>query len=183
MIFLVLLINNYRCLLFPPNPWIPTLQVGDVLLVEKVTPRLSNNYNNKVGDMVLFAPPPRLREIVSSSGGKQLSDRDLFVKRIAARPGDVVTVDPTGAVQINDATPPFGRDLCDTEPLKLIERYIQPVESQSVGKGKVFVLGDCGSVSVDSRVWGSLDTTNIKGKPIIRIWPLLRFGNIPSPLQ
>jgi len=162
----------------PSRSMDPTLQVKDVLVVDKVSPRILGDRNKKIGDVVLFSPPDRLRAIVSSSGGR-ITDRDLFVKRIAAGPGDTVSVDSSGAVKVNGVSPAQRRDLCGAEPLRLIERYIQP-GSFTVKDGQVFVLGDCSSVSVDSRVWGPLQSSEIVGKPIMRIWPLERFGVVPS---
>lgn len=169
----------------PSKSMDPTLQVGDVLLVEKVTPRFKNS---NVGDVVLFTPPSPLVDIVaaSSNGGKKLSDRDLFVKRIAAGPGDAVSTTKAGSVAINGQKPVGRRDLCDTEPLRLIEKYITPVDGENniVPENSVFVMGDCSSVSVDSRVWGSLSRDNIVGRPIFRLFPLKRFGAVPPlPMQ
>jgi signal peptidase I len=162
----------------PSKSMDPTLQVGDVLLVEKVTPRLLGERAETVGDVVLFSPPKRLRDIVASTGG-HITRRDLFVKRIAGHTGDLMLVDRQGKVQINGQPAKENRDLCGAEPLRLIERYIQPGET-SVGKNEVFVMGDCSSVSIDSRVWGPLESKDIVGKPIMRIWPLERFGAVPK---
>jgi signal peptidase I len=173
-----LLISQMVSLYFIPSKSMdPTLQVKNVLVVEKVSPKLMWSSEN-VGDVVLFTPPPQLREIVSSSGGR-IANRDLFVKRIAAGPGDVVTIESSGAITINGAAPKENRNLCAAEPLRLIERFIQPA-SYTVQEGEVFVLGDCSSVSVDSRVWGPLNAKDIVGKPLLRIWPLEQFGAVPS---
>lgn len=168
----------------PSRSMEPTLQVGDVLLVEKVTPRLlSRNQKQMVNQVVLFYPPQPLKDIVAQSGGR-LNDRDLFVKRIASGPGSQFTVEKSGSVRINGMPPIGRRDLCEAEPLRLIEKLIQPVsdnDSKSIiSDDEVVVLGDCSSVSVDSRVWGPLPTSNIIGRPIIRIWPLQRFGPLQS---
>jgi signal peptidase I len=154
----------------------PTLQVGDVLLVDKVSPLIF--HQQKVGDIVLFSPPSKLQDIVAKSGGR-LNSRDLFVKRIAASLGDKVTVDADGEVTVNNENVVDGRrDLCEAEPLRLIEKYIQPSKDQVINENEVFVMGDCSSVSVDSRVWGALDVQQIVGKPILRLWPLEKFGPI-----
>lgn len=160
----------------PSKSMDPTLRVGDVLFVEKVTPRLLKNPS--MGNVVLFNPNDKLQEIVKKSGGR-ITDRDLFVKRVAAGPGDLVSVDATGAVKINGEPAKGKRDLCEEEPLKLIQRYVTPMENQEIAKGEVFVLGDCSGVSVDSRVWGPLKNEDIVGRPILRIWPLDdRWGSI-----
>jgi signal peptidase I len=177
-LFTAFVISQAVSLFFIPSKSMdPTLQVGDVLLVDKVSPRIFRQ--NKVDDIILFSPPRKLQEIVAKSGGK-LSTRDLFVKRIAASPGDKVTVKASGEVTVNDVNVVDGRrDLCEAEPLRLIERYIQPVQDEVIDDKEVFVMGDCSSVSVDSRVWGPLETKQIVGKPILRLWPLKKFG----PLQ
>ena len=150
--------------------------VGDVLLVDKVSPRVLKNQN--AGDVVLFSPPSKLRDIVSANGGS-LTSRDLFVKRVAASSGDRVKVNAAGEVFVNGKLADGRRDLCEAEPLRLIEKYVKETkEEQILGPDEVFVLGDCGSVSIDSRVWGPLKTENIVGKPILRLWPSERFGSI-----
>ena len=181
-LFTAFLLSQVISLFFIPSKSMdPTLQIGDVLLVDKLSPRISRQIsprNSKVNDIILFSPPSELQEIVTKSGGN-LSSRDLFVKRIAASPGDKVTVYADGDVEVNDENVVVGRrDLCEAEPLRLIEKYIQPNKDQIIDSDKVFVMGDCSSVSVDSRVWGPLDTENIRGRPILRLWPMSRFGKI-----
>lgn len=161
----------------PSKSMDPTLKVGDVLLVEKVTPRVLKNPN--VGDVVLFNPNNKLQDIVKANGGK-ISDRDLFVKRVAAGPGDKVSVDSTGSVVVNGAPVSGKRDLCEEEPLRLIQRYVQPIDNLEIKQDEVFVLGDCSSVSVDSRVWGPLSKEEIVGRPLVRIWPFESMGSVPA---
>ena len=40
------------------------------------------------------------------------------------------------------------------------------VEELTVPRGSVYVLGDCADVSVDSRVWGPLRTSEIRARPL-----------------
>jgi len=179
LVFFFLLSLATSLFFIPSRSMDPTLQVGDVLLVEKISPRLPTPLNRyEVGDVVLFKPPDALREIVALNGGK-LTDRDLFVKRVAAVPGDTVTVDKSGSVLVNHKPTGVRRDLCDAEPTKLIERYIEPGDS-IVEKDHVLLLGDCGAVSVDGRVWGTIKTSNIVGRPMVRTWPTSRMSTIPS---
>ncbi|KAG7352471.1 signal peptidase I [Nitzschia inconspicua] len=174
-LFTAFVISQAISLFFIPSKSMdPTLQVGDVLLVDKVSPRVMRQ--QRVNDIILFSPPSKLQEIVAKSGGK-LSSRDLFVKRIAAAPGDTVTVKANGDVYVNDDDVVTGqRDLCEAEPLRLIEKYIEPTKDEVIEMDYVFVMGDCSSVSVDSRVWGPLETKQIVGRPIVRLWPLEKFG-------
>lgn len=163
----------------PSKSMEPNLKVGDVLLVEKVSSKLSGASWLQKGDVVLFPAPSRLQDVIVSSGGKRINDRDLFVKRIAATAGDAVQVDSSGSVQINGDVAPGDRQMCDAEPLRLIEKYIEPGETV-VGEKELFVMGDCSDVSVDSRVWGTLSRKNVVGRPLLRVWPLERFGGLPS---
>lgn len=161
--------------LIPSKSMDPTLLVGDVLVVEKVTPRILRN--PQVGDVVLFHPNRQLQDIVTASGGR-ISDRDLFVKRVAAGPGDTVSVDATGGVAVNGAPAAGRRDLCAEEPLRLIRRYVTPVADRALRDDELFVLGDCGSVSVDSRAWGPLNKEDLVGRPLLRVWPPARVGAV-----
>lgn len=187
----------------------PTLNVGDVLVVEKVTPRLNNLVQSitssstsfyKPGDVILFQPPTKLKEIVENTGG-QLNDRDLFVKRIAALPGDSIEVniqdntdsDEIAQVKINSIPVQEiqgNRNLCvqnfekeKQEALpKLLGKFITPTQS-TIPKNEYFVMGDCGPVSVDSRAFGFLDQKQIIGKPLFRIWPDVSKVSSSLPLM
>eukprot|EP00594_Rhizosolenia_setigera_P015284 CAMPEP_0178975094 /NCGR_PEP_ID=MMETSP0789-20121207/22917_1 /TAXON_ID=3005 /ORGANISM="Rhizosolenia setigera, Strain CCMP 1694" /LENGTH=630 /DNA_ID=CAMNT_0020663693 /DNA_START=108 /DNA_END=1997 /DNA_ORIENTATION=+ len=196
-LFTAFLVSQMISLYFIPSRSMePTLNVGDVLVVEKVTPRLNNLVQSitssstsfyKPGDVILFQPPTKLKEIVESTGG-QLNDRDLFVKRIAALPGDSIEVniqdntdsDEIAQVKINSIPVQEiqgNRNLCvqnfekeKQEALpKLLGKFITPTQS-TIPKNEYFVMGDCGPVSVDSRAFGFLDQKQIIGKPLFRIW-------------
>jgi signal peptidase I len=160
----------------------PTLLKGDVLLVEK----LPGIYGRtKKGDVILFEPPQTLRDIISSSGGSKISSTSLFVKRVVGLPGDkdIIMDESTKDVMVNNE-PSAGpdRNLCDDEPLRLIDRLLVNGKGKSItelGENDVYVLGDCKAVSVDSRVFGVLPKENIIGKPVSRIWPPSRMSSGP----
>jgi signal peptidase I len=148
----------------------PTLVKGDVLLVEKFPNAFSRTSR---GDIVLFRPPSALTQITGSINGNS-----LFVKRVVGLPGDTnIVLDPeTKEVTINGGEKAAGpdRNLCEDEPLKLIDRFLENGRGKSIDKledGEVYVIGDCKTVSIDSRVFGILPAENIEGKPVGRIWP------------
>ena len=158
----------------------PTLMRGDVLLVEKFPGVFDRT---KRGDVILFRPPSALREIIGNSNTNRnaISGSSLFVKRIVGLPGDQnIMLEPeTNEVTVSGqrAIGP-NRNLCDDEPLRLIDRLLENGKGKSIdqlGKDDVYVLGDCKAVSVDSRVFGVLPKSDIEGRPIGRIWPLSRF--------
>ncbi len=158
----------------PSSSMEPTLMKGDVLLVEK----LPGIYERtKKGDVILFKPPETLTRIIFNNGGSPISSSSLFVKRVVGLPGDInIEMDElTKDVSIN-GEPSVGpdRNLCDDEPLRLIDRLLVDGKGKSISKlgdDEVFVLGDCKAVSVDSRVFGVLPKDRIIGKPISRLWP------------
>lgn len=162
----------------------PTLLKGDVLLVEKF-PGIYGRTQR--GDVVLFTPPQTLRDIIINAGGSSsaISGNSLFVKRLVGLPGDrnIALNSETNDVAI-DSVPTVGpdRNLCDDEPLKLIDRFLESGKGKSIselGPNDLYVLGDCKAVSIDSRVFGVLPKENIVGKPIARIWPLDRITFTP----
>ena len=155
----------------------PTLMKGDLLLVEKF-PGVFDRTNR--GDVILFRPPSALREIVGNNKNA-ISSNSLFVKRIVGMPGDEdILLEPETNEVLVGGQRAIGpdRNLCEDEPLRLIDRLLENGKGKEIGKlgqDEVYVLGDCKAVSVDSRVFGVLPKANIEGKPIGRIWPLSRF--------
>jgi signal peptidase I len=140
-----------------PSPsMLPTLAVGDRLLVEKVSYHLQPPSR---GNIVVFEPPPQLR-------GYGYSTSQAFIKRVIGLPGETVQVSQ-GKVFING------------QPL--IERYIleppaydmPPVQ---VPAGSLFMMGDNRNDSNDSHVWGFLPLENIIGRAAFRFWPLSKIS-------
>lgn len=142
----------------PSDSMIPTLQVGDRLVVDKVS-YLFHAPNS--GDIVVFNPPdvPELSAI---------SKDNAFIKRVIGLPGQQVRVQQ-GRVYINDQ--PLKENYLD-EPI----RYELP--SFVVPEGQVFVLGDNRNYSNDSHVWGFLPKENIIGRAFWRFFPIDRWGAI-----
>jgi len=180
----------------------PTLQKGDVLLVEKLPNVFGRTFR---GDIVLFRPPLALQDIINggsssstnrptsasssspsntksnSNSINSIGSKSLFVKRVVGLPGDInILLDPTTKEISIDGSPAVGpdRNLCEDEPLRLIDRFLETGKGKSIeqlSSDEVFVLGDCKDVSIDSRVFGVLPKDNIEGKPLGRIWPPSRI--------
>lgn len=138
----------------PSGSMLPTLQVGDRLLVDKIVYRLKG-YERF--DIIVFSPPP----------GAQVGEvKNDLIKRVIAIPGDTIQV--IG-----------GKVLLNGEPL--MEAYIENAPAYSYGpvtipEEAVFVMGDNRNNSFDSHAWGFLPIENIKGRAFFRFWPLDRIG-------
>lgn len=145
----------------PSESMLPTLEVNDRLIVEKITYYFTAPER---GDVVVFGPTAALQE-------QQF--RDAFIKRVIGLPGDIVEV-REGSVFVND------------EPLP--ESYIfEPPDyeygPEVVPEDSYLVLGDNRNNSYDSHYWGFVPRDRIIGKAVVRFWPPTRIGTIdPEPL-
>ncbi|MCT7967240.1 signal peptidase I [Laspinema sp. D1] len=140
----------------PSASMIPTLQINDRLIVDKLTYKF--NLPER-GDIILFSPTQFLQE---------QNFTDPFIFRIIGLPGETVEV-INGQVKINN------------QPLE--EPYIAEPPTYQYGPSTVpennyFVLGDNRNNSYDSQYWGFLPKENIFGKAQTIFWPLDRRGPI-----
>lgn len=140
-----------------PSPsMMPTLAVGDRLLVEKVSYRLHPPHR---GDIVVFEPPPQLQEY-------GYSDRQAFIKRVVGLPGETVRVSQ-------------GQVLINSQPLAegyILEAPEYEMPTVKVPAESLFVMGDNRNDSNDSHVWGFLPAKNAIGQAAFRFWPLSKIG-------
>ena len=144
---------------FIPSPsMVPTLAVGDRLLVEKISYHLHAPHR---GDIVVFEPPPQLQEYGYRSS-------QAFIKRVIGLPGQQVRVHE-GRVSVDGQ--PLTEDYIAAAP-----EYEMP--SVQVPAGSLFVMGDNRNDSNDSHVWGFLPMQNLIGRAVLRFWPLEKFGPV-----
>lgn len=143
-----------------------TLSNNDRLLVWKVPKTWSritgNPYIPNRGDVVIFIE----REVDGVDiGGKQL------IKRVIGLPGERVVVQD-GIATVYNQKNPDGFQPDKTLPYGNVIQSTNINTDVTVPKGQVFVMGDNRGNSLDSRTFGPINTKDIVGKLVLRVWPL-----------
>jgi signal peptidase I len=142
----------------PSGSMEPTLQVGDRILVDKLSYHLHAPHR---GDIVVFARPP-----AEDCPGPSVSD---LVKRVIGLPGETISAQG-GAVYID------GQRLA--EPWLPARDITAPFPPLRIPAGQYFVMGDNRGDSCDSRIWGVVPRSYIVGHVVARIWPLSRVTSL-----
>ena len=63
----------------------------------------------------------------------------------------------------------------EIDRMKCLPSFLASGQKIRVREDQYFVLGDKSADSLDSRFWGTLPHDNIKGKVVLRWWPVSRF--------
>ena len=163
----------------PTGSMIPTLAVGDFILVNKFTygirlpvvgTKIVDIAEPKNGEVMVFIPPHQ---------------DEYFIKRVVGIPGDKVRYQDK-TLYINDKRqaqtfllqiPPVNpRVLQYREKLGEVDHLIQrnsfretSVDEWVIPEGHYFMMGDNRDQSSDSRYWGLVSEHNIVGKAVA-IW-------------
>jgi len=143
----------------PSESMVPTLEIGDRVLVNKLSYR-AHEINR--GDVVVFTRPPGL-----PAGPGEPED---LIKRVIGVPGDTVQA-KGGSMYINDVllNEPYLAGGTTTVNLD------QPVKIQ---KGQAWVMGDNRNNSQDSRVFGPIQSDTVIGRAFTIMWPPSRIGSL-----
>lgn len=142
----------------PSGSMLDTIRVGDLLLGEKVTPRVSGVHD---GEVVTFYDP-------DGSG-------TILVKRVIATAGQSVDL-RDGQVYVDDSalSEPYagGRPTLPTKAW-LNEALDGPVSYPcTVPDGCVWVMGDNRTDSLDSRYFGAVPVSSVTSHVLCVWWPL-----------
>lgn len=168
----------------PSGSMLPTLEIDDRLIVEKMTYRFRDPER---GDIVVFHPTDcAVKGQLSFDGNAAVAlenaadpvaererlieraKRDAFIKRIVGLPGETVEV-RDGSVYIDGQ--------------KLVETYIEEapnyrLQPTVVPEDSYLVFGDNRNNSYDGHMWGFLPREEFIGRASVRIWPLDRLGGL-----
>ena len=158
-----LLIRTYAFQTFfiPSGSMEPTLQVGDRIIVSKLSVELGTIHR---GDILVFKAPAA---VVTDCG----DDVPDLVKRVIGLPGDHLTsVGNTIMLVVHGKDVPLAQPWTHEEPLG------RPLGNVIVPANHYFMMGDNQSDSCDSRYWGTIPRSSIIGKAFVRVWPLARLG-------
>lgn len=175
----------------PSKSMVPTLKVGDFIVVNKWTyglrlPVLRNKFfdvgSPQRGDVVVFFPPHESR---------------YFIKRLVGLPGDKISI-INGTLFVNnemikqtksDIESGNSRSVVMSEKLGVkqfaIQKNLRPSRlsqnfSATVPKDHFFMIGDNRDNSSDSRIWGPVPKDRIVGKAVARWMFWDEFFSVPS---
>lgn len=198
VLFIVLVLRSFLVEPFqiPSSSMVPTLEIGDFILVNKFTygirlpvirTKIIDANDPQRGDVMVFFPP---------------GEKRYFIKRVVGLPGDSISYS-NNQLFINDRKvqqellarlpanrPPieiYDEKLGDTE--HKVRKVIAPLEQNfgqrytrdfTVPEGHYFMMGDNRNNSADSRVWGPVPEANIVGKAFA-IWMQWQgLGSLPD---
>lgn len=138
----------------PTTSMVPTIQVDDRLIVDKVYCKYFDEI--KRGDIIVFSPPPEAKTT------------DDYIKRVIGLAGDKVEI-RNHKTYVND------------QPLDepyVTDKARNDYESVVVPENSVFVMVDNRNNSADSREWGFVSVEDIIGRTLICYWPFSHFGTL-----
>jgi signal peptidase I len=143
----------------PSGSMLPTLQLQDRVLVEKLRPRLHRPL--PPGTIVVFHAPPAL---VAAGYDPEAA----LIKRVVAEPGDVVEVRDGQLIR-------NGSPVAEPWLSEAMDYSLPPL---TVPEDALLVLGDNRNASLDSHLWGPLPSREVIGTAVFRYWPPDRLGPI-----
>ncbi|MDP3517357.1 MAG: signal peptidase I [Pseudohongiella sp.] len=198
VLFIVLMLRSFVIEPFqiPSGSMIPTLEVGDFILVNKyhyglrlpvVGTKIMENNSPQRGEVMVFIPPhdPRyfIKRVVGLPG-----DRIEYENKILRINGEQLEVDIVDEIMIETGSG-MRSGILFNEQLGVSNHQTQIVSSDTRGSsrtswivppGHYFMMGDNRDNSADSRVWGPVPEENIVGKAIA-VWMHKEPGfNLPS---
>ena len=163
----------------PSESMVPTLAVGQRVLVDRVSERFGDPDR---GDVMVFKPPRGADDNVCGAENPEgqpcprpTQDRSdtNFIKRVVALPGERLKV-VNNRVYINGRRQdePFINKGTPCDQLCNLEQEI------TIPKDHYFMMGDNRGASADSREWGPVPKKWMIGKAFVTYWPPSKIGRL-----
>ena len=133
----------------------PNFYDGEYLIVDEISYRFSPP---KRGDVVIFHPPQ--------------SPKTYYIKRIIGLPGEGIEL-KDGKIYIYNDMYPKGIRL--NEANYLTKSRINETSQVELKDDEYYVIGDNRDNSLDSRRFGPLKLSHIKGRALLRAFPFNSF--------
>lgn len=168
----------------PSGSMKPTLQIGDRIVVEKLTkfPNIikTHAFENtpKRGDVMIFYPPFVKLKTDPWSVFSRLTGffcKDIaFIKRVIGLPGEKFEIKQSanGAYKVYINDNPLDEEYIMSEydyHKCRANMYCGPF---IIPEGQYFMMGDNRGNSQDSRYWGTLSKERFIGRAVFVFWPL-----------
>ncbi len=163
IVIVVILIRTYLVtpVIVSGDSMYPTLKENEVLLLSKITYRVSNI---KRFDVVVINVNKDLPT------GKKIKTK--IIKRVVGLPGEYVEY-KDNILYID------GKELDNDYNFETKDFSLEDISIyKKIPEDKYLVLGDNRSVSADSRTIGLLSKKDISGKAIFRIWPITKLSKV-----
>lgn len=138
----------------PTGSMIPTIEIQDRIIANKFIYRFDEP---EAGDIVVLDDPT--------------GNVDTLVKRVIAVGGQTVDLQE-GFVVVDGVMldEPYTHGL-PSDPMSQAMPYVIP-------EGSVWLMGDNRTNSADSRVFGAVPLSDIRGKAFVCYWPISRMGGL-----
>lgn len=202
-IVIFLSVFGFKSMFFEPNhipsgSMLPTMSIGDFIIVNKMQYGLKVPFSEWVGDPIYITDfkKPKRGDIMVFEYPKDRSI--LFVKRLVGLPGDTLEVydnqvfingEEVKGEPVSEKDVKEYNDLYDERSMSLdmefkkVKRgeishiiasnknhpYHRGQSKITIPEGEYFMMGDNRDFSSDSRVWGTVPQTHIRGKALF-VW-------------
>ncbi len=161
----------------PSGSMYPTLKIGDHFLLGKIRPFFASLQR---GDVVVFPYPVNpeknfVKRVIGLGGDKvQIVNGDIYIN------DQLISTTRIGIIETDEQPPSkaYGRPTIYEERIGDAAYRIQYLRDKSETNGgpwtvpqdAVFVIGDNRDNSQDSRVWGTVPLSSVKGKALKIYW-------------
>lgn len=165
----------------PSESMLPTLKIGDQLLVSKFSYGLWLPFRQTM--LFQYAEPKRGDVVVFTHPDDPLTAEDEseinIIKRVVGLPGDIVEVRGSRLyINNQEYVEPYARWVLGG----VRDGYFGP---EKVPEGRLFLLGDNRDKSRDSRFWSYpyLDQKRVKGRAVVIYWSLDDLSRIGTLIR